>query len=721
LKAELCSRSECYQTPENPPKDSHVTSSSNDHANMEIDLPYTANNKEVLHEKYLSLFRKHEELSKIYSKTIIAHDDLKRKYKSLKETCKGWQRFVDEHWAALSQLQSPSPGQNAQHTAKCVVGAPCRIHLAASSATQIPSSTASRQQLYVADMLTSNAVSPDSTNQSRPSLTDENSSAINCNRSVCSALFDQTTTSAFDKKSSEEQENDILIKHARIVRQRKRKQVRHADIDEHGTIAVKSETNPNHVKTESQISRIDHGVPLLCRVTTRSDELDLDTDGNDPYTPRKRIRYLGIEQYPFDSNGRNVANDQSNDPPLYNRLERSLSADSDGDRDSGFTSLSPVPQVRTNSTEDKLVQAKDVIQAQFANNNNAVFLDRYGSTNVKTPDKIGTLQDRMIHQKKQAGKIDINSNAIKLLQKKDQSFWEGPPCKSESGEEPELKTEIQSRSNDLHGHKSSLFKYSTTGNGTAQLLPDINSNDNQKVTTFKKESKASISLQYATITSSETSLRVSDQRIGKVSASACSSKNSNKLSTSGCKATRLRDLPLERLSVSDFKPNPALVYNKDVGFAFCETVRSRDSRNCLPGCTKSECCGRSFRALVEAGLPVVQRSLLQTSQDSTDGTDDDEKLLQEYLGNSYEENMSSEQRNELLMEARTKKTADTVGKHKHAFERRTTPPGFWRADMASTQEIEIEKAASKDIKRARLHDMRREALREGGRWVFRDE
>jgi hypothetical protein len=172
---------------------------------------------------------------------------------------------------------------------------------------------------------------------------------------------------------------------------------------------------------------------------------------------------------------------------------------------------------------------------------------------------------------------------------------------------------------------------------------------------------------------------------------------------------RLRSKPVTQLSVQDFKPNP--VYNQGYSYAFSETVRKRSDRLCLPGCTNSECCGSTFRTFAEAQAP------LPSSQE--------EALLEEYLGEAYNNinmtQMSTEEREELVLQARTKKMAKEAGKHREAYERRRTPPGFWRVDFPSTQELKEDRERAKEQERRVVQERWLEAQRKGGRWIFKDE
>ncbi|KAF2129107.1 SAE2-domain-containing protein [Dothidotthia symphoricarpi CBS 119687] len=175
------------------------------------------------------------------------------------------------------------------------------------------------------------------------------------------------------------------------------------------------------------------------------------------------------------------------------------------------------------------------------------------------------------------------------------------------------------------------------------------------------------------------------------------------------KTSPLRRKKVTELKVHDFKPNPA--YNQGYSYAFSETVRKRGDRMCLPGCTNPSCCGSTFRALAaaQARLPPSQ----------------EEALLEEYLGDAYNTmnmtQMASDERAELILQARTKKMAKDTGKHREAYERRRTPPGFWRVDFPTTQEQQEDRERAKEQEKGVVQERWLEAQRKGGKWIFRDE
>ncbi|KAJ4348686.1 uncharacterized protein N0V89_010064 [Didymosphaeria variabile] len=173
--------------------------------------------------------------------------------------------------------------------------------------------------------------------------------------------------------------------------------------------------------------------------------------------------------------------------------------------------------------------------------------------------------------------------------------------------------------------------------------------------------------------------------------------------------TRLRDKPVTELRIQDFKPNP--VYNGGYTYAFTDTVRRREDRLCLPGCTKPTCCGSTFRTLATA-LPTLPLS-------------QEEALLQDYLGDAYDSfgltQMDKAERDEIVLQARTRKMATEHGKHRKAYEGRKTPPGFWRVDFPNTQEAEEDRERAVQMGMQEVRERYLEAMRRGGRFIFADE
>jgi hypothetical protein len=101
----------------------------------------------------------------------------------------------------------------------------------------------------------------------------------------------------------------------------------------------------------------------------------------------------------------------------------------------------------------------------------------------------------------------------------------------------------------------------------------------------------------------------------------------------------------------------------------------------------------------------------------------DDMLLDEYLGdNAYKiRNMSKQQKEELIIQAKTRDMANKYGRHRHAYERRTSPPGFWRADFPTTQEDREDHEKARELEKSAVEERYKEAMRPNGRFLFRDE
>jgi len=176
----------------------------------------------------------------------------------------------------------------------------------------------------------------------------------------------------------------------------------------------------------------------------------------------------------------------------------------------------------------------------------------------------------------------------------------------------------------------------------------------------------------------------------------------------------LRVRPVNRLNLHDFKVNPN--YNQGYEYAFKDVVRDQTARKCLRGCTKPECCGHKFRALVE-----INRNTGVSPTSSQEEAN--EMLLDEFMGdNAYKlRNMSKAEKEEMLVQAKTRQLANKYGKHRHAYERRTSPPGFWRTDFPTTQEEMEDREKAKEKARDDVAQRYKEAMRPGGAFIFRDE
>ncbi|KAF7119170.1 hypothetical protein CNMCM5793_008914 [Aspergillus hiratsukae] len=174
-----------------------------------------------------------------------------------------------------------------------------------------------------------------------------------------------------------------------------------------------------------------------------------------------------------------------------------------------------------------------------------------------------------------------------------------------------------------------------------------------------------------------------------------------------------RARPLHRLGLRHFKINPYA--NQGLEFAYDTVIRRKDERKCISGCTRPGCCREKFHAMARlAGAPA-------TTEGSNDG-EDEQEMLEDYLGEEKHllDQLSAEERQSLLHEARARRMANLYSKHRHDHQRPSTPPGFWRTDMPDTQELEHDHEAANNLEREKVKERYREAMR-GGMWKFADE
>ena len=98
-------------------------------------------------------------------------------------------------------------------------------------------------------------------------------------------------------------------------------------------------------------------------------------------------------------------------------------------------------------------------------------------------------------------------------------------------------------------------------------------------------------------------------------------------------------------------------------------------------------------------------------------------LLENYLGDDAWKlsSMTKQENEDLWLKAKTQDLANEHGKHRHRFHRAASPVGYWRTDFPSTQEDQREREEAAKVMRRMIEDRYREAMRPGGRWLFRDE
>lgn len=170
----------------------------------------------------------------------------------------------------------------------------------------------------------------------------------------------------------------------------------------------------------------------------------------------------------------------------------------------------------------------------------------------------------------------------------------------------------------------------------------------------------------------------------------------------------LRIRPRGTLRLDDFRINPGYL---GTDFAFADTLRGRDARRGLHTCTRLDCCGGALKkAIVMGGTSLSGKT--------------DSEALEVYLGANWADHIETygaSQRESVVQQAHVHCFSNQHGKHRHAFARRNTPPGFWDTDFPTTQEAAKYREQALEMERGEVEERWREALREGGRWIFRDE
>lgn len=170
----------------------------------------------------------------------------------------------------------------------------------------------------------------------------------------------------------------------------------------------------------------------------------------------------------------------------------------------------------------------------------------------------------------------------------------------------------------------------------------------------------------------------------------------------------LRIRPASSLRLEDFKINPKYM---GTDFAFADTIRGRDARQNLHACTRADCCGGALEKVIKMGGTAMSG---RTDADA----------LKAFVGPAWQALIGAKKPNEakqLVQQAHAFCFANEHGKHRQAFERRSTPPGYWRADFPTTQEQAVDRKTADDLQRKEVEARHREAMRECGRWIFRDE
>ncbi|KAI6368375.1 hypothetical protein MCOR25_004672 [Pyricularia grisea] len=180
----------------------------------------------------------------------------------------------------------------------------------------------------------------------------------------------------------------------------------------------------------------------------------------------------------------------------------------------------------------------------------------------------------------------------------------------------------------------------------------------------------------------------------------------------------LRSLPVDSLLLTDFRINPATNDNKD--FAFDEVVRHKDDRAKMTGCTDPRCPRtKDMHAMVLAEVAHLTKEHGERFYQTPEGV----ALVEKYLGDDAGRipKMNVSQRRTLWTQARLQQQANIYGRCRHRFDRANTPEQYWDTGFPNTQEQERDREEGRMMDRRMVEVRRREALKKGGRWLFKDE
>lgn len=186
----------------------------------------------------------------------------------------------------------------------------------------------------------------------------------------------------------------------------------------------------------------------------------------------------------------------------------------------------------------------------------------------------------------------------------------------------------------------------------------------------------------------------------------------------------LRSKPVDALNMDDFRLNPKAKGGLDLAYA--DPIRGKEARSHMDGCTDPKCanCGDQLQALAAELDFTFGSHLFASTQD--ENLTNEEKLIKFYLGDTFDleevQAMKQEEKTHMILQAKTKLLANSVGRHKiRPMGRAKSPPGFWNFDMPTTQQLEAQREEADARQKEVIAERRREAMRPGGRWTFRDE
>ncbi|KAF2097320.1 hypothetical protein NA57DRAFT_77573 [Rhizodiscina lignyota] len=495
-----------------------------------------------------------------------------------------------------------------------------------------------------------------------------------------------------------------------------------ANVDGRKTIKVKEEqaTSSSPVRELSQRKRL-----------ARMDTVDLDEVGGNFITPRKRSRYTALTHKPVASFRMPPSLDEKQNARAISVPADIKNEPAEAELISDLHESHPLSLMRSNS--DPLVQ--QAVDENDSPLDNPGFVERRRtlpsrssldesqvfhevSPNERVPPRTSSPASRSGYRKSS----DSVAKKIRILAEDGDPHLRGrPPFRKSSSRSPARKLEGNKRLQSLleteTPQKRTLNAFPTPstshgslarGRPTSALRPAVTVTDAAALHTRPPANSRN---QTAVTTS-----------VGRIE----SRQNEKRRQPD----TPYRSRPLEQLNLGHFKENPNYI-GHHLGMT---TARDRETRRCLPGCTR-DCCSGAFRALVESGIrPEVSAGLFDStpigSQGNENGTgsnvpEEDHRLLRQHLGDSYDreaiKHMPQAEREELIIQARIRLLSDRHGRHKKFWERPKSPPLYWRTDMPSTQEMKEAREKEELVRRYQVKERWEDALRGNGRWIFADE
>lgn len=474
-------------------------------------------------------------------------------------------------------------------------------------------------------------------------------------------------------------------------------------------------TEPPHIKEEPR--EIQAAPPAIPALLHRASTLDLDEVGLHFQTPRKRRRMQDLIQNSQWSKARPVLrHERSSSLPLQSAVVTGASETVKLEaQDENVVLEIPDSDPSPVDEEDEVTVAPNQgVKTRSPDNPRKAIL-RSRDVNIRAQPQFEGLRPRQGRSRRD---IERGAKAVPML--------------SEDGEEtqirelsPEKKEESRRRFAELYDNpppeKKALASPKTPAIGRATRSTPKTSAGKQITTRTPKAPSTASKKRSSTskIPTPQTSIKLPRPE---------SSTRSFQRKQDKPAEPPLRSKPLDQIQLCDFKVNPNT--NAGLEYAYTEVVRGREARRCLPGCTALNCCGRDLRALITAGLdPPLPRSFWDDdeSPDHAAGgpNEKDHGYLRWSMGPSYNRDridaMPTAMREDLVVQAKVKLLANQAGRHRHAHQRARTPPGFWRTDFPGTQEAAKDREEARKMEREVVEERWMEAMREGGRWLFRDE